>query len=162
GRAAPRGAGGRSAMKPQAEEEEARLGVVLEAMAALPEEVGFLEQLASSLFPRGGELRQLTWPDRAPETESAPRAAGDPARAEERLRAAEERFRTLVEQIPAVTFMAVLGEGKNEVYVSPHIETMLGFTQEEWLENPFLWYRQLHPDDRALWNEEFSRGCRTG
>src|SRR5919201_6119465 len=58
--------------------------------------------------------------------------------------------------------MAALGEGQNEIYVSPHIEALLGFTQQEWLENPFLWYSQLHPDDRALWNDEFARGCRTG
>ncbi|MGH7279597.1 MAG: PAS domain-containing protein, partial [Candidatus Rokuibacteriota bacterium] len=82
--------------------------------------------------------------------------------AEDRLRAAEVRYRTLVEQIPAVTFMAVLGEGENEVYVSPHIEALLGFTQKEWLENPFLWYSQLHPADRTVWNDEFARGCRTG
>jgi PAS domain S-box-containing protein len=81
---------------------------------------------------------------------------------EARIRAAELRYRTLVEQIPAVTFMAVLGEGENEVYVSPHIQTLLGFSQHEWLEDPFLWYRQLHPDDRAVWIAEFARGCRTG
>src|SRR6185295_15542361 len=74
----------------------------------------------------------------------------------------EARYRTLVEQIPAVTFMAMLGQGRNEIYISPHIETMLGFTQEEWLGDPFLWYRQMHPDDRELWNAEFARGCRTG
>jgi PAS domain S-box-containing protein len=84
------------------------------------------------------------------------------AEAEAKLRAAESRYRTLVEQIPAVTFMAVLGEGTNEVYVSPHIETMLGFTQKEWLENPFLWYSQLHPGDRGLWHDVFAKGCHTG
>ncbi len=117
-----------------------------------------LATMASGLFPAGFEgLARMTWREaRGPATE-----AHEPT-PEERLRAAETRFRTLVEQIPAVTFMAVLGEGENEVYVSPHIETMLGFTQAEWLENPFLWYYQLHPDDRQLWNEEFTRGCQTG
>jgi PAS domain S-box-containing protein len=111
-----------------------------------------LGQLASALFPTGEHrLEQLTWE----------RPAG-PGETAARLRAAEERYRTLVEQIPAVTFMAVLGEGKNEVYVSPHIEAMLGYSQKEWLEDPFLWYRQLHPDDRLSWNEEFTRGCLHG
>ena len=58
--------------------------------------------------------------------------------------------------------MAVLGEGKNEVYVSPHIEQLLGYSQDQWLGDPFLWYLRLHPDDRVLWNTEFSRGCRAG
>jgi PAS domain S-box-containing protein len=69
----------------------------------------------------------------------------------------EARYRALVEGIPAVTFMASLDERHNEFYVSPQIEVMLGFTQEEWLDDPFLWYRQLHPDDRQRWGDEFAR-----
>ncbi len=82
----------------------------------------------------------------------------------DRLRQTETRYRTLVEQIPAITFMASLDGGldQNEIYVSPHIETMLGFTQEEWLSDPFLWYYQLHPDDRQRWGEEFARTCSSG
>ena len=75
---------------------------------------------------------------------------------------AEARYRALVEQIPAVTFMASLEGGLSNVYVSPQIEALLGFSQEEWMSDPVLWFRQLHPDDRALWNEEFARGCATG
>jgi len=78
-------------------------------------------------------------------------------RADARLRKMEARYRTLVEGIPAVTFMAALDEGVNELYVSPQIETLLGFTQKEWLENPILWYAQLHPDDRNRWHDEFAR-----
>jgi PAS domain S-box-containing protein len=74
----------------------------------------------------------------------------------------EARYRTLVEGIPAVTFMAALDEGNNEFYVSPQIETMLGFSQREWLGDPFLWHRQLHPDDRQRWGEEFARTCASG
>ncbi|HXG13003.1 MAG TPA: PAS domain S-box protein [Gemmataceae bacterium] len=81
---------------------------------------------------------------------------------EARLRKAEARFRTLVESIPVVTFMASLDESVNELYVSPQIEMLLGFTQKEWLENPVLWYEQLHPDDRDRWHAEFARTCATG
>jgi PAS domain S-box-containing protein len=144
------------------EAEIAALNAELASLAAganLAEE--FLLQLASALFPEGPpDTSRVTWPDRAVVVSSE--SVDGTQRAEAKLRAAEVRYRTLVEQIPAVTFMAVLGEGENEVYVSPHIETLLGFTQKEWLENPFLWYSQLHPDDRELWNEEFARGCRTG
>ena len=75
---------------------------------------------------------------------------------------AEARYRALVEQIPAVTFMASLEGGLSDVYVSPQIEALLGFSQEEWMSDPVLWFRQLHPDDRELWNREFARGCATG
>src|SRR5204862_5193056 len=109
-------------------------------------------------------LRQVTWERDAGVTPPLALTAAEPPgqQTSDRLRAAELRYRTLVEQIPAVTFMAVLGEGENEVYVSPHIEALLGFTQKEWLENPFLWFNQLHPEDQPLLYEEFARGCRAG
>jgi len=83
-------------------------------------------------------------------------------RAEAERRTAEARFRSLVEQIPAVTFMGSLYEDQNEFYVSPQIEQLLGFSQQEWLSDPFLWFNQLHPEDRAYCNQEFARGCVTG
>lgn len=83
---------------------------------------------------------------------------------EMQLRKLEARYRTLVEGIPAVTFMASLDEGadERELYVSPQVEDLLGFTQKEWLENPVLWHTQLHPEDRGRWHEEFARTCAAG
>jgi len=76
--------------------------------------------------------------------------------------AADLRYRALVETIPAVTFMAALGEDVHELYVSPQIQNLLGFTQKEWLGDPFLWYNRLHPEDRERWHNEFARTCATG
>ncbi|HVS40021.1 MAG TPA: ATP-binding protein [Gemmataceae bacterium] len=81
---------------------------------------------------------------------------------ETKLRLAETRYRTLIEQMPVVTFLAALDGSVNELYVSPQIELLLGFSQREWLENPVLWYTQLHPDDRQRWHEEFARTCAFG
>jgi PAS domain-containing protein len=84
--------------------------------------------LGRALFPTGTPAKeQLTWPDR-PEVEALTDDGSIRSMAE-RLARAEARFAVLIEQIPAVTFMAVLGEGENEVYVSPHIEQMLGYSQ---------------------------------
>jgi PAS domain S-box-containing protein len=77
-------------------------------------------------------------------------------------RRSEARYRVLVEQIPAITFMAALDEGLNEIYVSPQIEKMLGYSQKEWLEDPILWYSRLHPEDRERWHHEFAQTCATG
>jgi PAS domain S-box-containing protein len=83
--------------------------------------------------------------------------------AEHERRVAEARYRTLIEQIPAVTFLASLSDGgQNEIYVSPQIESLLGFTQEEWVSDPVLWYRQTHPDDRDRASVEFASLCLTG
>jgi PAS domain S-box-containing protein len=66
----------------------------------------------------------------------------------------EARYRVLLDQIPAVVFMAYLDQGIGEAYVSPQIERTLGFTQKEWLEDPVRWYRQVHPDDKTRWSNE--------
>jgi PAS domain S-box-containing protein len=92
---------------------------------------------------------------------AARQKAGSGALAEEPERA-EARYRALVEQIPAVTFMAALDGSTSALYVSPQIEELLGFSAQEWLDEPFLWYRRLHPEDQARWVEDFARACFTG
>jgi len=69
-------------------------------------------------------------------------------RAEDLLRQAEAKYRTLVENIPAAVFIWELSEAGACLYISPQIEGMLGFSVEEWLADPELWRKQLHPDDR--------------
>jgi PAS domain S-box-containing protein len=66
----------------------------------------------------------------------------------------EAKYRALVEQIPAVVFMAYLDKGIGEAYVSPQIEEVLGFSQREWLEDPVRWYQRIHPDDKMRWSVE--------
>ena len=50
--------------------------------------------------------------------------------------------------------MVYLDRGVGEAYVSPQIETMLGFSREEWLEDPVRWYERIHPDDKFRWSAE--------
>ena len=61
---------------------------------------------------------------------------------------AESHYRSLVEQLPAIVYSAELGERGRWTYVSPQIEEILGFTAEQWMADPELWLRQLHPEDR--------------
>lgn len=98
-------------------------------------------------------------PSSPPAEVSTPRTP-DPG--ERGLRMAEAKYRTLVELLPAVTFLATFEEGLNDAYVSPQIENLLGYSQREWLENPVLWYQRLHPDDRDRWNLEFSKTVAAG
>jgi PAS domain S-box-containing protein len=71
-------------------------------------------------------------------------------RAKAELRSAEARYRTLVERLPAITYIAELGAGGPWHYVSPQIESMLGFSPEEWLADPMNWMNHIHPDDREI------------
>ncbi|MGA7520986.1 MAG: PAS domain S-box protein, partial [Acidobacteriaceae bacterium] len=66
----------------------------------------------------------------------------------------EAKYRALLEQIPAVVFMAYLDRGVSEAYVSPEIEAALGYSREEWLEDPVRWYEHIHPDDKQRWSLE--------
>src|SRR4051794_36878265 len=52
-------------------------------------------------------------------------------RAKTELRAAETRYRTLVERLPAITYIAEVGVEGRWQFVSPQIETILGFSAEE-------------------------------
>jgi PAS domain S-box-containing protein len=88
---------------------------------------------------------------------------GPPDDARERQQPSEDdRYRTLVEQLPAIVFMAFLDEGTGKAYVSPFIEATLGFSQAEWLEDPVRWYQQIHPEDKTRWSGEAARLLLTG
>ena len=69
--------------------------------------------------------------------------------AEEALRASEERYRTLVEHLPTVTYLVAPGAEGMSLYLSPQIERLMGFTVAEWSADPLFWTTRLHPDDRA-------------
>ena len=69
-------------------------------------------------------------------------------RAKAELRAAENRYRTLVERLPAITYIAELGACGRWHYVSPQIESMLGFSPAEWLSDSSNWINRIHAEDR--------------
>jgi putative two-component system response regulator len=64
------------------------------------------------------------------------------------VRDAELRYRSLIERVPAVVYRAQCGERGQWHYVSPQIETVLGFTPSEWLADGELWMARMHKDDR--------------
>ncbi len=74
---------------------------------------------------------------------------------EERLREAEARFRAMVERIPAVTYTDHVGADGVTVmgFVSPQIESILGYRPERFLERADLWFEVMHPDDLARLRE---------
>ncbi len=63
------------------------------------------------------------------------------------LRRTDEEIRGLIEAVPAIVYAAEMGESGRFHYVSPQIETILGYTPDEWTADPDLWFNSLHPDD---------------
>jgi PAS domain S-box-containing protein len=91
-------------------------------------------------------LRRLSL---AIEREAASRSASQ--RAEGRLAVSEARVRSLIDSIPASTYVAVASDGKagyDTEYISHQITAMIGYTPEEIVHEPDLWYEILHPADR--------------
>ena len=81
----------------------------------------------------------------------------DSKRSADALSDSEERLRFLVEHVPSVVYTAETGSDGRWLYVSPQIESLLGFTAEEWMADPDRWWKQVHPDDRpAIQDDEES------
>ncbi len=68
--------------------------------------------------------------------------------AQRELRERERRYRTLVEQLPAVVYLDGLDEEASTIYISPRVTEVLGYSPEEWTSDPELFPRVLHPEDR--------------
>ncbi len=67
--------------------------------------------------------------------------------AEEHQRETQRRFQALVERLPAVTYVEDVETGGYR-YLSPQIEELSGHSVRRWMEDPNLWEKVLHPDDR--------------
>jgi diguanylate cyclase (GGDEF)-like protein/PAS domain S-box-containing protein len=74
----------------------------------------------------------------------------------DQITAGGQDYRRLVERLPVIVYSSEIGERGEWHYVSPQVEEILGYTAEEFKEDPGLWSRLLHPDDRerALANEK--------
>ena len=81
-------------------------------------------------------------------------------RAMRTLSETEARYQTLIEQIPAVTYMESAAEPGRKLYISPQVETILGFDPAEWSHE--RWQRAIHPDDRERVLAEDVRAQETG
>jgi PAS domain S-box-containing protein len=68
--------------------------------------------------------------------------------AEEHLRSAEERYRALVEHIPAVVYVETPEGDPEHFYISPQVESVFGYQAEEWRWTSGFWLDHVHPDDR--------------
>jgi PAS domain S-box-containing protein len=142
-----------------AEERRALVGAVTDARETGTAEVDFDCRVGT----RSGGWRRMSWRLRfeggrwyaAAVTHAAPAA-------ERRLATREAQLRALVEQVPAIVYTAGLGADAPWDYVSPQIETLLGYTAEEWLGRRDLWWDALHPEDRAHVLEDEDHSARPG
>ncbi|MET0800815.1 MAG: PAS domain-containing protein [Actinomycetota bacterium] len=86
----------------------------------------------------------------------------DRKEAEARLREAEERYRTLVEELPVVIYVDAIDDIVTARYLSPQYRELTGYTPAERLADPGLWMRIVHPDDRDRVIAESNRTNQSG
>jgi PAS domain S-box-containing protein len=63
-------------------------------------------------------------------------------------RASEAQYRSLLENIPVITYINGLEEAALTTYISPQVIELFGYTRQEFTDDPALWKKILHPEDR--------------
>lgn len=81
---------------------------------------------------------------------TAIRSQEEGRRATAALRDAEEKYRQLVEQVPAISYVAEAGAQGPFLYLSPQVNKILGYRPEDCLADPWFWWNHLNPEDRGV------------
>ncbi len=90
---------------------------------------------------------------------TAIRAQEEGRRATTALREAEAKYRQLVEMVPAISYVSIVGALGPFLYISPQVKTILGYEPQECLADHRFWWDHLNPEDHATalkeddWNE---------
>jgi PAS domain S-box-containing protein len=113
-----------------------------------------LHQVTKALEHRSQRLEQ--------QAEELERTLNERRQAVAGLREAESRYRALVEQLPLVTYVSAIDKPGFSAYVSPQIDGLLGYSPDEWLATPNLFWRVVHPDDVERVRAEHRNGYAAG
>ena len=74
--------------------------------------------------------------------------------AREKLRETETRYRVMVERMPVITYIQEVDGDHAMTFVSPQVEKILGYTQQDFLSQPKFELSIVHPDDRERVRKE--------
>jgi PAS domain S-box-containing protein len=85
----------------------------------------------------------------------------------ERLVEAEARYRGLLDNLPAVTYVDRFTDDDpahaTMIHIGPQVEELFGYTQQEWLSNGFdPWEELVHPDDHERVLQEGTAAAAAG
>ncbi len=91
---------------------------------------------------------------------TALRSQEESRRATAALQEAEAKYRQLVEQVPAISYVAEAGAFGPFLYMSPQVTTILGYKPEDCLADPHFWWEHLNPEDQpqALREDTWEEG----
>jgi PAS domain S-box-containing protein len=80
---------------------------------------------------------------------------------EQFLRESEDRYRSLVEHLPLITYRDRMDAERSVLFMSPQIETLTGHPVQEWIDDPTMLARVIHPEDRERVLAEIARADET-
>jgi PAS domain S-box-containing protein len=109
-----------------------------------------LRQVTGALEARARRLQQ--------QSTELEKSIAERRRALTSLRQADARYRALVEELPLVSYVSALDNPGLSTYVSPQIEQLLGYSPDEWLSTPGLFWDLIHPDDEERVRKEHRTG----
>ena len=78
------------------------------------------------------------------------RDISDRLKAERAYSETEAKYKMFIEQVAAVSYIAEVGFHGKWHYVSPQVETIFGYTPEEWLADSEHWVRHVAEEDHPL------------
>jgi diguanylate cyclase (GGDEF)-like protein/PAS domain S-box-containing protein len=120
-------------------------------------EIRHVEEHGQGVYDEDGEVKAL---------EGVVYDVTERKRAEEALKEAETRYRSLVENIPVVTYIQEPELGKvatyTVAYMSPRVEEVLGYPPRKFMDDPEFWNELVHPDDLEGVVAEDARTDETG
>jgi diguanylate cyclase (GGDEF)-like protein/PAS domain S-box-containing protein len=128
------------------------------------DEIGAVDLIAIGVIVLAGLRQTFLVHERGRLLEDSRHARNELEIAKVKGAAADMRYRVLVERVPAAVYIDVfdsaVSDGGHLAYMSPQIEAILGFPPEEFVEDPELWPRRIHPGDRettlASYNEHWT------
>lgn len=74
----------------------------------------------------------------------------------------QAKYKTLLESIPAISYINANDEIGSTEYVSPQVERLLGYSQEDFHRDPLFWKKILHPEDKERVLQECALAVQTG
>ena len=74
----------------------------------------------------------------------------------------ELRYKVLLERIPTITYINGPEVEAGTQYVSPQVEKLLGYSRQEFLDDPLLWTKIIYAEDRAPVFAENERTVKSG
>jgi PAS domain S-box-containing protein len=82
--------------------------------------------------------------------------------AEAHMRDTEERLRSLIETLPLATYIDRPGKATGTIWVSPQMKDITSYEADEWIADPWLFRKVLHPEDHDRVVAEMARVKETG